>query len=93
MTEPFLSNAQQLANQALVLRNHGHINVDKLIQIYEIQRYQEPNSTYVEYLNPEGEVKTSAIDLPLEQVVLEASQIGFEQEETADQTWGLTESQ
>lgn len=90
MTEPFLNTEQQLANQALVLRNHGHINIEQLVQIYEIQRFQEPNSTYVEYIDPEGNVKTSAIDLTLQQVVLEASQLGLEQEESANEAWGLT---
>jgi len=91
MTE-FITDEMRLANQALVLRNHGHVNVDKLISIYEIERLYEATSAYVEYINFDGDLRTDPIDLTLQQVILEASELELEQQESAAVAWGLTDS-
>lgn len=84
------------ANTLLALRNAGHINIEEIYNIYEVAIMEDPvnhvsiPTTHVEYLHSNGEVRTDAVDMSLQEITAAAIELQKEQEQAYDD---LTQTQ
>ena len=51
-----------------ILIKTGHLNIKTAVRIYEIEKYNQPKTTYLEYLDHENNLVTNPLDISIQEI-------------------------